>query len=185
MEEQHDIGESSVKMHQEVIDSAIRKLKDNYIFRLTEVSKLLKRKIRKENSNDNKVMCNSSIVSIKLAYCFYILNSLKSCKNNTLKISHPLVIKAVDTAINLVENKDIKNLVRKVNKDIFYVIYNIPDHTVKNALTQVSCGVCKSKTLREGCFNYLILKPAIPVVCKTCGIESYIDFGIEEDGQEE
>jgi len=85
MEEQHNIGESSIKTPQRIIDNAIRKLKADYISELTEVSKLLKRKIRKENSNDNKVMRNSNIVSIKLAYCFYILSGLKYYKSGIFR----------------------------------------------------------------------------------------------------
>jgi len=176
-----DIDLKQLEEHQKVVDSAIKLLKNNYISDLTKVSKYLKRTIRKENCNDTKAMRSANIVTIKLAYLYYVLDSLKSYKYFKEYDNHPLAIKSVDNAINLIENKEVVSFIKKVNKDIFYTLFPIPDDVKENALQQVACGECKSTTLKEIGNRHLILKPSMLVLCSTCGKVSLIEFGKEED----
>ena len=176
-----DIESKQLEEHQKVVDNAIKLLKKNYISNLTKVSKHLKRIIRKENCNDAKTIHNANIVTIKLAYLYYVLDSLKSYKYFKEYNNHPLAIKSVDNAINLIENKEVISFIKKVNKDIFDALFTIPDNIREDALKQVACGECKSTTLKEIRNRHLILRPSLSVLCSTCGQVSLIEFGKEED----
>ena len=176
-----DIKLEELKKHQRVVDDAIRVLKKDYISVLTEVSRSFKRILRKSDCNDTTIVHNSTMVSIKLAYLYYVLDSLKSYKYFKEYNNHPLAIKSVDNAINLIENKEVISFIKKVNKDIFDALFTIPDNIREDALKQVACGECKSTTLKEIRNRHLILRPSLSVLCSTCGQVSLIEFGKEED----
>jgi len=167
--------------HRKVVDRAIRLLKKDYMSVLTKVSKHLKCSIRKENCNDATTMHNSNIVSIKLAYLYYVLDSLKSYKYFKEYNNHPLAIKLVDNAINLIENKEVITFIKKVNKDVTSTLFSIPDNIKEDALKQVACGNCKSKSLKEIRDRHLIITPSILVLCPKCGYTSFIELSVKKE----
>lgn len=176
-----EVETAALKEHQVVVDRTIKKLKDTYIKELTEVSKYLKKKVRTEGKDNSKFTHNSNIVTIKLSYLYYLLDTLKSYKDTKQRTNHPLYTKSVSNAVNLVENKELKSFIKKVNKDLTSSLFSIPDGIKQDALKQVKCGVCNNTKLKEIASTYLIFKPVIPVICGVCGSETIIEFSKDKD----
>ena len=175
-----DIKLEELKKHQRVVDDAIRVLKKDYISVLTEVSRSFKRILRKSDCNDTTIVHNSTMVSIKLAYLYYVLDSLKSYKYFKDYYNHPLVIKSVNNAINLIENKEVISFIKRVNKVVTNILFPIPDNIKEDALKQVACGGCKTTSLIEIGNKSLVLRPTLSTLCCKCGATSLIEFNVKE-----
>jgi len=171
------IDAEKLKEHQKQVDKGIRVIRDE-IKELSNANRKLRTAINETVSYDAAARYSSikDTNALKISYCLFVMDKLKSFKNFKLIINHSGFVSGTTTLLTDTNNRELNAFIKSLNERIENEFYAIPNDTKRNALKEVKCGLCGNKTLMLYRSKDLIMEPIVPVVCRTCSAKSAIEF---------